>query len=165
MLVILKETMGHLGGMGEEVQVDDGYARNFLIPKKFAVEATSGNRISFQNEVKQKRKKLEKLKLEAQGLAGKIGALKMVFIKKSGEEGKLFGSVTSQEIADKMNEMGIEFDKKKIEIEKPIKTLGMHMVKGRLHPEVLVDINIEVVADEPVETKEEAESPEVNNAP
>ncbi|MFQ5559726.1 MAG: 50S ribosomal protein L9 [Nitrospinota bacterium] len=159
MLVILKETTRHLGERGNEVNVADGYARNYLIPKKIALKATPGNRIAFQNELKQTSKKYAKIKGEAASLAEKIEKLRLVFTKRAGEEDKLFGSVTTQEISENLLESGITIDKKKLEVASPIKTVGNHVVRAKLHPDVYADIHVEVKKEiEKGEAEESAET-------
>ncbi|MFH1994369.1 MAG: 50S ribosomal protein L9, partial [Nitrospinota bacterium] len=140
-----------------EVEVADGYAINYLIPKNMAVMATDANRASFKSFMWQKRRKMERSKNDAQSLSERIGGLLLSFEKKAGEGDKLFGSVTSQDIADKLKESGINVDKKKIELEHHIKTIGLHKVLVHLHPDVAANLNIEVV--------KEAEEEEVTETP
>lgn len=158
MKVILKETNGNLGEIGSEVEVADGYAVNYLIPKNIAIAATDANRASFKNIMWQKRRKMERTRKEAQSVAEKIEGLLLSFEKKAGEGDKLFGSVTSQEIADKLKESAIDVDKKKIGVEHPIKTIGSHTVSIHLHSNVVANLQIEVVkeAEEEITETEEA---------
>jgi large subunit ribosomal protein L9 len=164
MKVILKEKNKNLGEMGKEVEVADGYAINYLIPKNLAVAATKANRASFENMMWQKRRKMEKSKNEAQSIADTIEAMTLTFEKKAGEGEKLFGSVTTQEIADKLKESSIDVDKKKIESDHPIKTIGLHKVTIRLHADVLASLNVEVIkeAEEEVEETVEEEAAEAS---
>jgi len=157
MKVILKEKSKNLGEIGREVEVADGYAINYLIPKNMAVAATDANRASFKSFMWQKRRKMERSRNDAQSLSERIEALTLSFEKKAGEGDKLFGSVTSQDIADKLKESGIEIDKKKIEIGHHIKTVGLHKVLVHLHTDVAANLNVEVVKE--VEEEEVAETP------
>ena len=145
MKVILIEEMRGLGVRGEVVTVKDGYARNFLIPKKLAREATSGN----LKAVEQDRKKWDLLAQEekavAQRAADSVKGVKISVTKRVGEHGQLFGSVTANEIADALHEKGIEVDKRRIELAHPIKTLGVHDVEVKLHKDVSAHIQVEVL--------------------
>ena len=146
MKVILTDEVRGLGGRGEVVSVKDGYARNFLIPKSLAREATPGNLKAAEHE----RKKWDMLsareKDQAQLAASKMGELKLVIYKRAGEEGLLFGSVTASEIADLLLQQGVEIDKRRIDIDHPIKSLGNHEVEVRLHREVSAKVHVEVHA-------------------
>jgi len=146
MKVILIEEMRGLGSRGDVVSVKDGYARNFLIPKKLAREATSGN----LKAVEQERKKWALLANQerdaAQKAADSVKGVKITVNKRVGEHGQLFGSVTANEIADALHAKGIEVDKRRIELEQPIKNLGVHDVDVRLHRDVTAQIKVEVVA-------------------
>jgi large subunit ribosomal protein L9 len=148
MKVILTDEIRGLGGRGEVVQVMDGYARNFLLPKNLAREATPGN----LKAVEQERKKWAVLsaqeKTSAEELAQKISGLKVEVRKRVGESGQLFGSVTANEIADALAAQGIEVDKRRVELAHPIKNIGSHEVEVRLHREVTAKINVEVMANE-----------------
>jgi len=145
MKVILIEEMRGLGSRGDVVSVKDGYARNFLIPKKLAREATSGN----LKAVEQERKKWALLANQerdaAQKAADSVKGVKITVNKRVGEHGQLFGSVTANEIADALHAKGIEVDKRRIELGHPIKTLGLHDVEVKLHKDVAAHIQVEVV--------------------
>jgi large subunit ribosomal protein L9 len=144
MKVILIEEMRGLGSRGDVVSVKDGYARNFLIPKKLAREATSGN----LKAVEQERKKWALLANQerdaAQKAADSVKGVKITVTKRVGEHGQLFGSVTANEIADALHAKGIEVDKRRIELGHPIKTLGVHDVEVKLHKDVAAHIQVEV---------------------
>ena len=133
MKVILLEDVKSLGKKGDIVNVSDGYARNFVLPKHVGVEATEKNK----NELKlQKQHAAERL-AEARALAQKLEGLKIEVTMKAGENGKVFGSVASKEIAEQAKKQhGLELDKKKIVLAEPIKSFGMHEVGIKLHPEV-----------------------------
>lgn len=145
MKVILTEEIRGLGTRGDIVTVKDGYARNFLIPKNLAREASTGN----LKAVEQERKKWAMLgqqeKDAAQKSADKVKGVKVVIQKRIGDQGHLFGSVTTNDIADALVAKGLEVDKRRIEIGSPIKTTGLHDVEVRLHREVSVRIQVEVV--------------------
>jgi large subunit ribosomal protein L9 len=127
------------------VQVKDGYARNYLLPKNLAREATPGNLKSIEQERKKWALLTEQEKDKAQKAADLIQGLKVVVRKRVGESGTLYGSVTSNEIADQLLAQGIEVDKRRIELSHPIKSLGLHDVEVRLHREVAAHIQVEVV--------------------
>ncbi len=145
MKVILIDEIRGLGGRGDVVSVKDGYARNFLFPKKLAREATAGNLKSIEQERKKWALLSDQEKEVAQRAAEKVEGLKLVVRKRVGETGTLFGSVTSAEIADALHAHGIEVDKRKIELSHPIKAIGLHDVDVRLHREVAAHIQVEVV--------------------
>jgi large subunit ribosomal protein L9 len=144
MKVILKEDVEHLGKMGTLVEVKDGFARNFLIPNKKAVLATDRNTRELEHERKVIEIKLKKIRKEAEGLAERIQALTLHIPVQAGEEDKLFGSVTTQDIADALLKESITVDKKKIVLEKPIKELGIFPVPVRLQADVLANIRVSV---------------------
>lgn len=147
MKVILTDEIRGLGGRGEVVQVKDGYARNFLLPKKLAREATPGNLKSAEQERKKWAVLTEQEKDVAREAAQKIEGMKIVVRKKVGEGGTLYGSVTSAEIADQLLAQGIEVDKRRIELTHPIKSIGLHDVDVKLHREVSAHIQVEVVGE------------------
>lgn len=149
MKVILLEDVKSLGKKGEIVNVNDGYARNFILPKKMGVEANTRN----LNDLKLKKVNEEKVAKEnleaAKALAEQIGAGQVELRIKVGEGGKAFGSVSSKEIAAAAKEqMGLDVDKKKIQLKEALKSLGTHIVPVRLHPEVTAELK--VVLDEEV---------------
>jgi len=163
MKVILKEDVYKLGSLGDEINVKDGYARNFLIPQSKAVPVTKGNKKMVEHHralLAQKRKAAID---EAKDMATKLKATELVFKVKAGESGKLFGSVTLNQIIDALHEQGIDLSKKVVSIAGHIKTLGTHGVSAKLHSEVACDFKIRVeaegekVKDKPVE--EEATAP------
>jgi large subunit ribosomal protein L9 len=144
MEVILKQTIEKLGGEGEKVQVADGYARNYLLPKGLAVKATKQNVAILQQEKSVIALRQKKDIEAAQKIANKIRSLSCVFKRQSGENDKLFGSVTSHDIADFLEKQGVEIDRKKIDLEEPIKALGTVRVPIKLHPEVLAELKVKV---------------------
>lgn len=147
MKVILKEDVKNLGTMGQIVNVADGYARNFLIPKGLAIEANPKNIKSMEHIKRTINEKAKKIKNSAQELADKISKMKLAIKAKAGEEGKLFGSVTQMDIAELLKSEGIEIDKKKIYLEEPIKRLGTYTISIKIHPEISAQLNLEVVAE------------------
>jgi len=147
MKVILKEDIKNLGEMGQIVKVADGYARNYLVPKGLAIEASTKNIKSLEHEVKILQERAKKLKNSAQDLSDRISALTLTITAKAGEEGKLFGSVTTMDITEALLREGFEIDKKKISLEEPIKRLGSYPVTIRLHPEISAQLTIQVVQE------------------
>jgi len=146
MKVILIDEIRGLGTRGDIVSVKDGYARNFLIPKKLAREATPGNLKSVEQERKKWALLANQEKETAQKAAERVKGTKVRVEKRVGENGQLFGSVTANEIADALLAKGIDVDKRRIELAHPIKTLRMHDVEVRLHRDVNAQIQVEVVA-------------------
>lgn len=145
MKVILLEDVKALGKKGQIVNINDGYARNFVLPKKLGVEATPKN----LNDLKLQNANKERLAQEAldaaKELAAKLEAGKVVLSIKTGEGGKAFGSVSSKEIATEVkNQMGYEIDKKKIQLKDAIKTLGTHTVPVKLHAKVTAELKVVV---------------------
>ena len=145
MKVILLQDVKSLGKKGEVVNVNDGYARNFILPKKLGVEANGKNlndlKLQKNNEAKVAQEHLD----AAKKLAEELKAGKVVLTMKVGEGGRTFGSVSSKEIAEAVKEqMHLEIDKKKIQLKEQIKTLGTHIVSVKLHPEVTAELNVSV---------------------
>jgi large subunit ribosomal protein L9 len=145
--VILREDIKTLGRAGEMVRVKPGYARNYLLPKGLAYEATEGNkkRVAAEGRVRAARNQAERT--DAERLAAALKEVSLTLSGKAGEEGKLFGSITSQDIADALARQGHTVDRRRIELEHPIKTVGEHSVTVRLHPEVQAELGISVVAE------------------
>ena len=148
MQVILREDIDNLGKIGDLVKVADGYARNFLVPNKKAIEATTKNVHAMDHAKKMVSDRIRKLKKEAAADADRIKALAITIKAKSGEEGKLFGSVTSMDIAEAMKAQGVAIDKRKIVLEEPIKRLGDFTVAVKLHADVMAEFKLSVVAEE-----------------
>lgn len=147
MKVILRRNFDQLGKVGDVVAVKDGYARNYLIPRQIAYQATKGNILALEEEKKQILKKEAKELELAQKLANDIEKVSITIPVKVGEEDKIFGTVTSQMIADSMKEKGYEIDKRKIEITEPIKSLGIYSVTIKLHPSVSAVVKTWVVRE------------------
>jgi large subunit ribosomal protein L9 len=148
MKIILKEEVQNLGAMGSVVKVKPGYARNFLIPQGMADIANQKNVAAFEHELRIIESRKAKLVDAAKSVAEKVEAAELSFIAKSGEEGKLFGSITSMDIADALAEKGIEIEKKKISIAEPIKRLGEHSVVVSMGHEIKATVTVTVTAEE-----------------
>jgi large subunit ribosomal protein L9 len=147
MKVILLDDVNKVGRRGDVRDVSDGYARNFLIPKKLALSATAGNLNNLEHIKKQQEAKADRIKTDAESLRARIEALTYEERRQASEEGKLFGSVTSQHIADFLNQQGIRTDRRRIHLDEPIKTLGETSVDIRLHPEVSAQLKVHVVRE------------------
>ena len=147
MKVILRKNYEKLGEIGEIVEVKNGFARNFLIPRQYAYAATPGNVKAFEEEKKQILKRETKELEEAQKLAADLENVSISIPVKVGEEDKIFGTVTTQMIADSLKEKGFEVDKRKIEITEPIKALGIYSVNVKLHPKVNTAVKTWVVRE------------------
>lgn len=147
MKVILRKNYEKLGHIGDLVDVKDGFARNFLIPRNIAYTATKGNIRALEEEKAQSAKKEVKILQGAQKYASELESVSITISVKVGEEEKIFGSVTSQMIADALKEKGYEIDKRKIEIDEPIKSLGIYSVKVKLHPAVTTVVKTWVVRE------------------
>jgi len=147
MEVILREDVQSLGRAGDLVRVKPGYARNFLLPKGLAYEATEGNKKRIAAEGKAREVRMAAERGSAQELATRLAGLALNLTAKAGEGDRLFGSITAQDIADAVAARGIELDKRKIVLEHPIKTLGSHSVPVRLHADVQADLSVTVVAE------------------
>jgi large subunit ribosomal protein L9 len=145
--VILREDVKSLGKAGDLVKVKPGYARNFLLPRGLAYEATEGNRKRILAESKARGARMAEEKGAAEAFAAKLGGVSVTLARKAGEGDRLFGSITAQDIADELAKKGVAVDKRKIELEHPIKTLGAHVVPVRLHHEVQAELRVQVVAE------------------
>jgi large subunit ribosomal protein L9 len=145
MEVILREDVKSLGKAGALVRVKPGYARNYLLPRGLAYEATEGNKKRLEAETKARDSRAAHDRNEAQGMAAKLSAVAITISAKAGEGERLFGSITTQDIADELAKAGHPVDKRKIELEHPIKQLGEHAVPVRLHSEVHATIRVTIV--------------------
>lgn len=148
MQVILREDVDNLGKIGDLVKVKPGYARNFLVPKKKAIEATPKNLKAMEHAKKMVADRMRTLKKAAAADAENIKALSLVIKAKVGEEGKLFGSVTTMDIAEAAAARGVQIDKRKILLEEPIKRVGDFTVAVKLHADVTADLKVTVAAEE-----------------
>ena len=148
MKVVLLETIDGLGVVGQEVKVKDGYARNYLVPKGLALLATDTNLKAFKDKIEAKMRQEAKNKEHAEQLCTKLNELTINFDAKSGQEGKLFGSITDANIFEALNEKGFEIDRKKIMLSDAIRHTGSHEVKIKLYPGVTANLKVEVKAAE-----------------
>ena len=144
MQVILLERVAKLGQMGEVVEVKPGYARNYLLPQGKALTASAANIAQFETQKAQLEARNLESKKEAEALAGKLGGQQFVVIRSASDSGALYGSVTPRDAADVATEGGFSIDKKQVVLKAPIKELGLHAVEVRLHPEVEVEIVLNV---------------------
>jgi len=148
MKVILRRDVENLGSMGDLVNVKDGYARNFLIPRDLAYYASESAIKKLEGEKRQKLKRLAQEKVNAEQLANKISELQISIQMKVGEEGKLYGSVTSAMISQELAKKGFDIDKRLITFDDTIKTLGVFDAKIKLHPEVNTTLKVWVISEE-----------------
>lgn len=148
MRVILMQDLRHTGKRGEIVDVKPGYARNFLIPQELALEATRGNQKYFKEQSKKIDARHAQEQEAAAELAAQIGGLRLRVAKRVGESEILYGSVTATEVVHLLGEKGIKVDRRRIDLEGGIKTLGDHPVRIELHPEVVAEVTVTVVAEE-----------------
>jgi large subunit ribosomal protein L9 len=147
MQVILRERLENLGNPGDIVEVKPGYARNYLIPQGLAYEATSANLRQIEREKAQREKREQETLSTARERAGTLEGISLTFTARAGQEGKLFGSITSGDIADRLAEQGVEVDRRQIELEEPIKSTGVFTVPIRLHSQVRPEIKVWVVQE------------------
>jgi len=146
MKVILTEDLDSLGKIGEEVSVKPGYARNYLIPKSLGIVANDSNRKELEHRKRGLEKKREKLLKEARVLAAAIGKLHVTLEKQVGEEDKIFGSVTTLEVAEKLAAQSVVIERRHIHLPDDIKKLGIYTAEIKVHPEVVANLVVKVVA-------------------
>ena len=157
--VMLLQPVENLGGEGQTVKVKAGYARNFLLPRKLALPVNRANR-KYVESLSARREAREKQEREyADALLAKLEKVTIAIAVKTGEGGKMFGSVTAQDLLDRLKEEGIELDKKQLNLYSPVKSLGKHSTKVKLHPEVSYDLEWEVVSENPIDAPEEENAP------
>jgi large subunit ribosomal protein L9 len=157
MEVILKEDVANLGHRGEVVKVADGYGRNFLLPRKLAMEATAGNKAVIEQMKAAAARRSATEKAQAEELVTKLAPIVLTFTRKSGEQGQLFGSVTSADIAAELGTRGFEIDRRKIHLNEPLKALGNFDVPVRLHREVTAHLKVKVLGEAMTEEESAAE--------
>jgi len=143
--VVLQQNVSNLGSSGDLVRVRPGYARNFLMPRGLAVPATKGNVARTEELRRQALARAAKEKVAAEQLAKKLEALSVKIARSVGEGNKMYGSVTSRDIEEAFGAVGVEVDRKKVELPEPIKELGLAEVPIRLHPDVIGRLRVEVV--------------------
>jgi large subunit ribosomal protein L9 len=148
MLVILKEDINHLGRIGDVVKVSAGYARNFLLPKKLVILAREGDVAQIEHHKKSLEKKRQEARSAAEALATKLGTFSCTFKRKAGKGDKMFGSVTTAEIAEELKKAGYELSRSAVQLKEAIKALGIHTVTVRVAPEVSATIRVIVAKDE-----------------
>lgn len=148
MQVILRERVEKLGDAGDVVDVKPGFARNFLIPQGHAFEATATNLRRIEREGAQRAEREAEVLGAARARAATLEAVSLTFHARAGQEGKLFGSITSADIADKLAEAGVEIDRRQIELDEPIKGLGVFAVPVRLHAQVRPEIKVWVIQED-----------------
>ena len=156
MEIILREHVEHLGKRCEIVKVSDGYARNYLLPRKLALPATDGNKKHVERERKIMETRESEEKGQAEGIASRLNAIDIVIARRVGDTDALFGSVTSGDIAEALGKLGFETDKRKLGLREPIKKLGAYTVPLKLHREVTVNIPVRVVGEGRPPVKAEA---------
>jgi len=147
MELILREDVDKLGRRGEVVRVADGYARNFLLPRGLGMAVTVANKAMIEKERRAYEARLAKEKAEFESLAARIAGLRYVAPRKVGENEVLYGSVTAADVAEFLKSKGIDIDKRRVVLEEPVKTLGEHEVKVRLHPEVHASLKLLVTKE------------------
>lgn len=145
MKIILLDDVAKVGRRGEVRDVSDGYARNFLIPKKLALSASAGNLKNLDHIKRQQEAKADRIKGDAESLRARIEALTYEEQRQASEEGKLFGSVTSQDVVDFLATRGVKVERRRVHLDEPIKALGETTVSIRLHPEVTAQLRVSVV--------------------
>jgi large subunit ribosomal protein L9 len=147
MEVILKEDVANLGHQGDVVKVADGYGRNFLLPRKLAMQATESNKAVIQQMKTAAARRSATEKVQAEELLAKLEPVVLTFTRKSGESGQLFGSVTSADVAAELATRGFEIDRRKIVLNEPLKALGNFDVAIRLHREVTAHLKVKVIGE------------------
>lgn len=145
MKIILIQDLEGYGTFGDIVNVRDGFANNYLIPRGIAIPATDGNIKHIESVLQQRRRKLQKEREKALALAEKLKGVELEIQRQVGEKGKLFGSITASDISNALKEKGLEIDRKRIILKNPIKDVGLYTIGIKLHPEVIVDIKLNVV--------------------
>jgi large subunit ribosomal protein L9 len=160
MEVILKEDVANLGHRGDVVKVADGYGRNFLLPRKLALQATLVNKAVIEQMKTAAARRSATEKAQAEELAAKLAPVALSFTRKSGEAGHLFGSVTSADIAAALEAQGFEIDRRKIQLDEPLKSVGDFTVVLKLYREVAAHIKVAVVAEASEEAAAEAPAAE-----
>jgi len=146
--VILREDIDNLGARGQVVHVAAGYARNFLLPKRLAVVATEANKKIIEQERQAHLRKEAKLKTEAEDLGKMLNGVTVTIAQKAGEADQLFGSVTAKDVAEALEKQKFTIDRRKVQLEEPIKQLGEHKITVRLHRDVTAEVTVNVVREE-----------------
>jgi large subunit ribosomal protein L9 len=148
MKVILIQDVDKVGEIGDVVEVADGYGRNYLLPRGYAVAATARNKRQLEHEQRLREHRIARARKDAETFAGTLQAVQCHFTRKAGEEGKLFGSVTALDIAEQLKAAGVEIDRRRIQLEQPIKSLGEFVVPVRVRTDVSATLKVTVAAEE-----------------
>ena len=148
MEVILKEDINNLGHRGDVVKVADGYGRNYLLPKKLALQATAANKAVIEQMKASAVRRSAKEKSEAEALVGQLNNVALVFVRKVGENDHLFGSVTSADIAQQLEQKGFTIDRRKVQLDEPLKQLGEFHIPVKLHRDVTAHVSVTVKGEE-----------------
>lgn len=156
MEVILKEDVAKLGSRGDVVKVAEGYGRNFLLPKKLAIEATAANKTVIEQMKAAAVRRLAREKGDAEAIAQQLAGVELSFTRKSGEHDQLFGSVTSADIAHELEAKGHHIDRRKIQLNEPLKAIGNFNVPIKLHRDVVVPVKVSIHKDAASEAPTEA---------
>lgn len=159
MKLILRADVENLGNLGDVVEVKPGYGRNFLLPQGLAMVASPANLKVFEQERKKLQARMDALRADAQGLQARLEALDVVIPMHVGDNDKLYGSVTSTIIGDALSALGVEVDRRRILMDAPIRTLGEHPVRVRLHASVIAVVPVKVISDHQPEVEEEPAEP------
>ena len=155
--ILLLEAIKGLGSEGDTVSVRAGYARNFLFPRKLAIPVNQGNRKQIESLKIAKEKRIAEELEASKSLAEKIGQINISIAVKTGDNGKMFGSVTSADILTRLDEEGIQLEKKQLNVAQPIKDLGSHKIQVKLNSEIEATFNLEIVSENPIIAESEAE--------
>ena len=155
MKVILRADVENLGSLGDVVNVKPGYGRNYLLPQGLAMIASPGNLKVFEHERKKLQARMDALRAEAMGLRGRLENLEVIIPMHVGDNDKLYGSVTSTIIGDAISALGVDVDRRTILMDAPIRSLGEHPVRIRLHADVIATVPIKVISDQPVIEEED----------
>lgn len=156
MEVILKQDVESLGHRGDVVKVADGYGRNYLLPRKFAIEATDANKAVIEQMKQSAIRKAAKEKADAEQVAATLNNVVLTFERKAGGEGQLFGSVTSADIAHALEQQGHQVERRRIQLDEPLKTVGEFHVPVRLFRDVTAHVQVNVKSDQPEQAPEPA---------
>lgn len=146
--LILREDVENLGSAGDVVDVKPGYARNYLLPQRLAYRATEGNLRRLQEEQRREEKAAQRVRDEAMDLASRLEGQSVTFSVRAGEEGQLFGSVTAADIADRLKESGLGVDRQSVDLDEPIKQLGVYTVGISLPADIRPEVKVWVVSEE-----------------
>ncbi|MCF6302383.1 MAG: 50S ribosomal protein L9 [Devosiaceae bacterium] len=156
MKVILLERVGRLGALGDEVNVKNGFGRNFLLPQGKAIRANEVNRARFEKERAEIEKRNEERKNQAAGIADGLNGVSIIMIRQASEAGTLYGSVSSRDIADGLSDKGFSVTRNAVDLPLPIKTVGIHEIALNLHADVAVSVNVNVARSESEAERQEA---------